>query len=118
MTNELDEVTGPVSSDGRDVNVINKQIKVEVGVGSIIFEIALWIVGPIAGQIALFSGLLPKMDAIILTVAGALPGLIFLFMKINALAHLRKLQQRIQADASQIDNYLAHIFHNKRSADG
>lgn len=106
MTNELDEVTGPVSSDGRDVNVINKQIKVEVGVGSIIFEIALWIVGPIAGQIALFSGLLPKMDAIILTVAGALPGLIFLFMKINALAHLRKLQQRIQADASQIDNYL------------
>lgn len=106
MANELDEATGPVNSEGRDVNVINKQIKVEVGIGSIVFEIALWVVGPIIGLLALFAGLLPKMDAIIVTVAGALPGLIFLFMKINALAHLRKLQQRIQADASQIDNYL------------
>lgn len=55
--------------------------KVEVGTGSLIFEVALWILG-------------------------ILPGLIFLFMKINALAYLRKLQQKIQADASQIDNYL------------
>ncbi len=106
MANELDELTGPVNSEGRDVNVISKQIKVEVGTGSKIFEISLWLVGPIIGLFILFFGFLPKTEALVLTVLGVLPGLIFLFMKINALAYLRKLQQRIQADASQIDNYL------------
>lgn len=106
MANELDELTGATNDEGRDINVINKQIKVEVGIGSTIFEILLWIVGPIIGLIALFTGMLPQQEAIILTVAGILPGVIFLFMKINALAYLRKLQQKIQADASQIDNYL------------
>ncbi len=81
MANELDEMTGPVNNGGRDINVIERQIPVKVGVGSTIFEIALW---------ACFI----------------LPGLIFLFMKINARSYLRKLQQKIQADASQIDNYL------------
>lgn len=106
MANELDEVNGPVDSEGRDVNVINKQIKVEVGTGSTLFEVALWIVGPIVGLLILLTGALPKAEAIALTVIGILPGIIFIFMKINALAYLRKLQQRIQADASQIDNYL------------
>lgn len=106
MANELDEVSGPVNNEGRDVNVIEKQIKVEVGTGSKLFEVALWVVGPIVGLLVLFSGSLPKEQAIALTVAGILPGLIFLFMKVNALAYLRKLQQRIQADASQIDNYI------------
>ena len=81
MANELDEMSGPVNSDGRDVNVIDKQIPVKVGVGSTIFEIMLWVLGII-------------------------PGLIFLFMKINAKSYLSKLQQKIQADASQIDNFL------------
>lgn len=106
MANELDEVTGPTMREGRDVNVISKQIPVEVGVGSRIFEIALWTVGTIPGLVTLLVGLLPPLQATGLTVAGILPGLVFLFMKINALAYLRKLQQKIQADASQIDNYL------------
>jgi LemA protein len=42
MANELDELTGPVNPEGRDVNVIEKQLPVKVGVGSLIFEIALW----------------------------------------------------------------------------
>ena len=81
MANELDETTGPVNSEGRDVNVIEKQLPVKVGPGSTFFEIMLW-------------------------VCGILPGLIFLFMKINARSYLQKLQQKIQADASQIDNFL------------
>ena len=81
MANELDEVTGPVSGSGRDVNVIDKQIPVKVGVGSVIFEIALWVLGII-------------------------PGIVFLFMKRNAKSYLAKLQQKLQHDASQIDNYL------------
>ena len=81
MANELDEMTGPVNAEGKDVNVINKQIPVTVGVGSKIFEVLLWVLGII-------------------------PGVIFLIMKIKAGNYLSKLQQKIQHDASQIDNYL------------
>ena len=81
MGNELDEMTGPVNQQGRDVNVIEKQIQVKTGFGSILFEILLWVLAII-------------------------PGLIFLFMKINAQKYFRQLQQRIQHNASQIDNYL------------
>ena len=81
MANELDEMTGPVNSAGRDVNVIEKQLPVKVGFGSVLFEIILWCLG-------------------------ILPGLIFLFMKISADNYFRQLQQKIQADASQIDNFL------------
>ena len=81
MANELDEVTGPVNEEGRDVNVIAKQIPVTVGTGSKVFEVLLWVLG-------------------------IFPGLIFLIMKVKAGAYLSKLQQKIQHDASQIDNYL------------
>jgi LemA protein len=81
MANELDELTGPTDQAGRDINVITKQIPITVGTGSLVFEIVLW-------------------------AAGIIPGLVFLFMKIGARNHLRRLQQRIQANASEIDNYL------------
>lgn len=81
MANELDETTGPVREEGRDVHVIDRQIPVKVGWGSTLFEILLW-------------------------VCGILPGLIFLFMKISARNYLQRLQQKLQQDASQIDNYL------------
>lgn len=81
MANELDELTGVVNKEGRDINVIHQQIPVKVGVGSLIFEIILWVLAII-------------------------PGLIFLFMKIKAKEYLRALQQKIQHNASQIDNYL------------
>jgi LemA protein len=81
MANELDEMTGNVNPNGRDVNVIEKQIPVRVGAGSLLFEILLWI-------------------------CGILPGVIFLFMKIGARNYFRQLEQKIQADASTIDNYL------------
>ena len=81
MANELDELTGPVNPQGQDVNVIHKQIPVKVGWGSTFFQIILWVLGII-------------------------PGLIFLAMKIKAGNYLSKLQQKIQHDASQLDNYL------------
>ncbi len=81
MANVLDEETGPVREEGRDVNVIAKQIPVKVGVGSTIFEIMLWV---------LFI----------------VPGVIFLIKKIKARTYFRQLEQKIQHDASQIDNYL------------
>ncbi len=81
MANALDEETGPVREEGRDVNVIAKQIPVKVGAGSTVFEVLLWVLLII-------------------------PGLIFLMKKIKAAQYLRQLEQKLQHDASQIDNYL------------
>lgn len=81
MANDLDELNSAPNPAGRDVNVIEKQLPVKIGFGSLLFEIALWLMG-------------------------ILPGLIFLFMKISAANYFKKLQQKIQADASTIDNYL------------
>ena len=47
MANLLDEVTGPVNDNGRDVRVIERQLPVQVGIGSTIFQIALWVVIPV-----------------------------------------------------------------------
>lgn len=81
MANQLDEMTGPVNVEGKDINVIQKQIPVKVGVGSTIFEVILWCLCII-------------------------PGVVFLIKKINAAKYLRQLEQKIQHNASQIDNYL------------
>ena len=81
MANELDETRDTINPEGRDVGVVEKQLPIKVGVGSKIFEIVLWCLGII-------------------------PGLIFLIMKINAGKYLSQLQQRLQHDASTIDNYL------------
>ena len=81
MANQLDELTPEIREEGLDTNVIAKKIPVTVGGGSTLFEILLW-------------------------VCGILPGLIFLFSKISAQRHFDQLQQKIQRNASQIDNYL------------
>ena len=81
MANQLDELNPEVREEGLDTNVIFKKLPAEVGVGSKIFEVLLWI-------------------------CGILPGVIFLFMKINAQKHFDQHQQKIQRNASQIDNYL------------
>ena len=81
MANQLDELYPDIREEGLDTNVIAKKLPVKVGVGSAIFEILLWILGII-------------------------PGVIFLFMKIKAKNHFQQLEQKIQRNASQIDNYL------------
>ncbi len=81
MANQLDELNPEVREEGVDTNVIAKKIPAEVGVGSKVFEILLW-------------------------VCAIFPGVIFLFMKINAQKHFDQLQQKIQRNASQIDNFL------------
>lgn len=81
MANPLDENNAVILEEGKDVNVIAKQLPVKVGAGSVVFEVLLWVLGII-------------------------PGLVFLFKKIKARTYLRQLEQKIQHDASQIDNYL------------
>lgn len=80
MANELDEMTGPVNPEGKGVNVIQKQVPVKTDWRSTLFQIALW-------------------------VCGIIPGIVFAIMKIKARSYLQQLQQKIQHDASTIDNY-------------
>ena len=79
MSQQLDETM--ISTEGRDVNVIQQKLPVKVGFGSKLFEIMLWVLLII-------------------------PGLIFQFKKVKADNYLQQLQQRIQKNASQIDNYM------------
>lgn len=110
MANLLDEITGPVNEKGRDINVIDKQLPVKVGFGSVLFEIALWITIPILVllYVYLMGEALPNalLVAIIGCIVGILPGVIFIFRKIAAHNYFQQLEQRIQAEASNIDNYL------------
>ena len=81
MANELDETNAVVKEEGRDVNVIDKQLKPTGYKSALALEIVLFVLGII-------------------------PGLIFLLCKVHAGKYLSQLQQKIQHDASQIDNYL------------
>ena len=108
MANLLDEVTGPVNDDGRDVNVISRQIPVTVTFRSTLFEIALWVTIPVLVllYVAFTSLPNPAMTALMGCVVGIMPGVIFAYMKIKARNYFQQLEQRIQAEASNIDNYL------------
>ena len=100
--NLLDEKTGPVNAAGQDINVIDKQLPVTVGVGSVIFEICLWLV-PI-----LVAVLIPWLCDVNwgIAAAGIIPGLIWLYSKVKAKNYFQQLEQKLQADASTIDNYI------------
>lgn len=81
MANELDELTGPVNEAGRDINVIAKQIPVKASGLAKFCQVASWF----------------------LLIIG---GVVFQVKKAKADKTLKQLQQKIQHDASQIDNYL------------
>ena len=81
MANQLVELNPEIREEGLDTNVIAKKLPAKVGAGSTIFEIMLWVLGII-------------------------PGIVFLVKKIQAQNYFRQLEQKIQANASQIDNYL------------
>ena len=85
MANELDEMTGPVNKEGRDVNVIEKQIKVEMTTGLKVLNV-----------MCVFPGVILL----------GIPTIVWLYKKAKAKEHFQKLQQKIQHDASQIDNFL------------
>ena len=110
MANLLDEVTGPVNDNGRDIHVIDRQLPVQIGIGSTIFEIALWVTIPVLVllYVLIMGAILENalLVGIVGCLAGILPGVIFIFMKISARNYFQQLEQRIQAEASNIDNFL------------
>lgn len=82
MANDLDELTGPTLDNGNQAKVIAKQLPVKVGAGTKIFDVIWWILPPIIG------------------------GIIWSIKKVKAKNYFQALQQKLQHDASQIDNYL------------
>ncbi len=82
MANELNEMDAPELEAGNDVKVIAKQLPVTVGAGSKVFDVMWWFLPPVIG------------------------GVVWLIMKRKAKNYFQQLQQKIQHDASQIDNYL------------
>lgn len=110
MANLLDEVTGPVNDQGRDIHVIDRQLPVTVGFGSVLFEIALWVTIPVLVLVFVLVMGSSLENSLLIAIggclAGLLPGIIFIFMKIAARNYFQQLEQRIQAEASNIDNFL------------
>ena len=84
MANELDEMTGPVNKEGRDVNVIEKQIQVEMTTGLKVLNFMM-----------VFPGCL-----LLFIPTGA-----WLYKKAKAKEHFQKLQQKIQHDASILSDF-------------
>lgn len=81
MANQLDEMNDPIVEEGRDVNVIAKKIPVEKSASANVLEVVLWILLII-------------------------PGLIYFIMKKKRESYFNQLEQKLQHDASTIDNYL------------
>ena len=112
MANPLDEVTGPVNDQGREVRVIEKQLPVEIGAGSVFFEIAVFVSGFAVAAVIQFL-VKPKWENwgfVALWAAAFLPGVIYAVMKIQAKNYFMQLLQRIQASASTIGNYQEQRF--------
>ena len=112
MGNPLDEVTGPVNEAGREVRVIEKQLPVEIGPGSLLFELAVYVSGFAVAAVIQFLAK-PKWEPwgyVILWVAAFLPAVIYAIMKIQAKNYFMQLLQRIQASASTIGNYQEQRF--------
>lgn len=81
MANELDETQAVVNEQGRDAAVIEKQIPVKKSTSALVCEIICWCLAII-------------------------PGIIWFVKKKKAHQELQQIQQKIQAQASQIDNYM------------
>ena len=112
MANPLDEVNDPVNEQGREARVIEKQLPVTVGAGSVIFEIAVYLSGFIVAAVVQILAWKPLgiVGSIILWVVACLPAVIYSIMKIQAKNYFMQLQQRIQASASTIGNYQEQRF--------
>ena len=108
MANQLDDINGPVMTEGRDINVIAQKIPVKVGAGSTVFEICLWL-SILPGAVMLYKMRESSVSLYVslsVLIAGFAVPLIYLLKKTHAGNYLMQLEQKIQASASRVDNYL------------
>jgi len=107
MANPLDEVNDPVNDKGREVRVIEKQLPVQIGFGSTIFEIAVYASGFLVAAVIQFVvvPLWGPVGFVLLWAAACLPAIVYSVLKVQAKNYFMQLQQRIQASASTLGNY-------------
>lgn len=100
MANMLDELDNEIREEGREVNVIAKQLKVEKDASIQLLIWALYLIG--LGLIA-FGAIKKVYYAIPIGII--IPAFVYSSLKKQE-AYFSQLEQRIQQSASQIDNYL------------
>lgn len=100
MANSLDEMNEVIREEGRDINVIAKQLPVKASVTDIMMVYGI----AVAGIAIIILGILIKNY--IFAAIGLLLIIYVIFSCKNADAYFRQLEQKIQQQASQIDNYL------------
>ena len=112
MGNPLDEVTGPVNEAGREARVIERQLPITIGVGSLVFEAAVYASGFVVAAAVQF-GVGPDWPGwgfALLWGAAFVPAAVYAVMKIFARNYFIRLAQSIQASASTIGNYQEQRF--------
>lgn len=100
MANLLDETNEVIKEEGRDVNVIAKQLPVVASQGDIFTVYGIIILGIAIGIIAVITKIY------LLIILGV--GIVFytFYCCKSAETYFSQLEQKIQQQASQIDNYL------------
>lgn len=97
MLNELDE---EIREEGRDVNVIAKQIKVETDTS---IQILIWALYLIGLGLIVFGAV--KKIYYLIPIGILIPAFVYANLKKQE-SYFSQLEQRVQQSASQIDNYL------------
>ena len=107
MGNTLDETKGPFNDEGREVRVIDKQIPVEIGFLSVLFEIFIWAIGFVVALLIILAkgDDINGIAVVVLLLCGFLPGIIYTIAKIHAKNYFMQLEQKIQTAASDLGNY-------------
>lgn len=103
---QLDRMNGYVNPDGRETGVIEQVIEVRVGLGSALFQIFICLVGFIPAAYCYFTELLTTTQCIILAVLGFVPAIGLAIKKVQVKNYFNSLTQRLNSQASTIDNYI------------
>ncbi len=113
MGNTLDETKGPFNVEGREARVIDKQIPVEIGFSSILFEIFVWGIGFVIALLIIMAGGNSGngVAVVVLLLLAFVPGIVYTVSKIHAKNYFMQLEQLIQVAASKIGNYQDQRYH-------
>ena len=97
MGNNLDETRGPFNNEGREARVIDKQLPVEIGLSSVLFEIFIWAIGFVVAFMIILSGDdIKGMGVLALFLLAFVPGVLYTVAKINVKNYFMQLEQKIQ----------------------
>lgn len=106
MGNQLDEMNPVTMDEGRNVNVIAKQIPVKTSAFEKMIPVLLYILGTIIAVFGLVFTFQGAFQGLIAVAIGAII-IVSVYKKMkDTSAYFSGLEQRINASASEIDNYL------------